>query len=233
MTAPTGWLDLLLAAMPRPSLLMAFALASLTLALIPGPAVLYIVTRTLVQGRAAGVASVTGVALGNFGNALAASAGLAALLAVSSLAFDVLRWAGAAYLFWLAWQALRRPGVAPQAGEPPAAAMPRTPPRTIFRDGALVALLNPKTTLFFAAFLPQFLDPSAPALAQSALLGTVFVAIALLTDSAYVGLASLAGPALRRAPRAARAGRLASAMVYAGLGLYAALGSARQSAPSR
>ena len=133
---------------------MAFVLASLVLAVTPGPGVLYIVTRTLAQGRAAGLASVAGVALGNLGNALAASLGLAALFALSSLAFAVVKWAGAAYLVWLGVRALRQPPAAAAAAAPAF-----EPPRLarIVRDGFVVALLNPKTALFFAAFLPQFL----------------------------------------------------------------------------
>jgi threonine/homoserine/homoserine lactone efflux protein len=210
-------------------LIAAFLVASLVLAVTPGPGVVYIVARTLAQGRAAGLASVAGVALGNLGNALGASLGLAALFAVSAAAFDVVKWAGAAYLLWLAWQALRRPapaGTAMPAGVGAAPALAR-----IFRDGFLVALLNPKTALFFAAFLPQFIaDPAGaagPGLAQTALLGLLFVTVAALSDSAYVLLASVlgrafagSGAASRSRARAATAGRYASAATFAGLALY-------------
>jgi len=185
-----------------------FVLASLALALTPGPGMLYIATRTLAQGRRAGLASVAGVALGNFGNAALASLGLAALLAVWPAALTVLRWAGGAYLIGLAWQAWRHPG--PDA---PAAA------DGTLRQGLWVALLNPKTALFFAAFLPPFLDPALPPMGQSLLLGALFVAVAALTDSLVVLLAHR----LRRKLDGA-AGRAAVAAVYAGLGLYAILG---------
>src|SRR4051794_38018581 len=130
--------------------LTAFAAASLVLSITPGPGVFYIVTRTLAQGRRAGLVSVLGVALGNLGNAIGASIGLAALFAVSTLALTVVKLAGAAYLVALGIKALR-------AGRTVPSGQPFTAPRyaSIFREGLLVALLNPKTALFFAAFLPQ------------------------------------------------------------------------------
>jgi threonine/homoserine/homoserine lactone efflux protein len=203
----------------------AFLLASLVLAVTPGPGVAYIVARTLAQGRAAGLASVAGVALGNLGNALGASLGLAALFAVSSAAFTLVKWAGAAYLVWLGMQALRRPPADDAAHA--AFAAPRL--ATVFRDGFVVALLNPKTALFFAAFLPQFIDPAAGAAQQVALLGGVFVLLAAATDSGYVLLAGAVGRALagRGAQRIAGLGRYAAAATYIGLGLYTAALSAR------
>ena len=201
---------------------MAFVFASLVLAVTPGPGVLYIVTRTLAQGRAAGLASVAGVALGNLGNALAASLGLAALFALSSLAFAVVKWAGAAYLVWLGVRALWQPTTSVAAAAPAF-----EPPRLarITRDGFVVALLNPKTALFFAAFLPQFLpDASAASVSRTALLGALFVAMAALTDSGYVLLAGAAARALggRVARRTKALGRYAAAATYIGLGLYTA-----------
>ena len=193
---------------------IAFVLASLVLAVTPGPGVAYIVARTLAQGRAAGLVSVAGVAAGNLGNALGASLGLAALLAVSSTAFAVLKWAGVAYLMWLGVQALRRPRsddlertlvAAPQLAQ-------------LFRAGFAVALLNPKTALFFAAFLPQFMDPAAAAAPQAALLGGVFVGLAAITDTGYVLLAGALGRALagRGARRSATLGRYATAATFIG-----------------
>ena len=191
--------------------LTAFVAASLVLAVTPGPGVLYIVTRTLAQGRRAGLASVAGVALGNFANAAAASLGLAALFALWPPSYTLVRVAGGLYLLWLAWVAWRTP-------PPGAARPPMTAPRQMLRDGFFVALLNPKTALFFAAFLPSFIDPTGSALGQSLGLGALFVAIAALTDSAWVLGAGLAAPRLRRGRRA---GRALSAAVYAGLGLFA------------
>jgi threonine/homoserine/homoserine lactone efflux protein len=207
---------------PDPALLAAFAAASLVLAVTPGPAVLYIVARSLGQGRRCGLASVAGVALGNLGNAAGAALGLGALFALSSAAFTVVKWAGAAYLVWLGVQALRRPpGALP--GLAAAGSL-----RRVFRDGFLVALLNPKTALFFAAFLPQFIAHGAPPAAQSLALGALFVAIAACTDAVYVLAASLVAPRLARLRGAAHAGRYLSGGTYIGLGVLAALTDARK-----
>ncbi len=201
-------------------LFSAFVIASLVLAVTPGPAVLYIVTRSLVQGRRPGLVSVAAVALGNLGNALAASVGLAALFAVSSLAFTAVKYAGAAYLVWLGVQMLRNS----QAESP--AVMPAAPLRRVFRDGFVVALLNPKTTMFFAAFLPQFLSPEAPSMLQSLALGALFTLIAAITDSAYVLAAGSVAPALRSCG-VRRIGRQLGGGVFIGLGVYAALAGSR------
>jgi threonine/homoserine/homoserine lactone efflux protein len=209
-----GWL-------PGGASLLAFVLAAVVLAATPGPGVVYIVTRTLNQGRAVGLASVAGVALGNVGNAIGAAFGLAALLALSPAAFLVLKFAGAAYLCVLGWQALRRPRVRANGGGPR-----KTGPRRALRDGFVVALLNPKTALFFTAFLPQFIDPAGSALGQSAMLGLLFVAIAAGTDAAYALGASAVGPRMSPAGHLATLGRWVSAAVYFGLGLYAALSGA-------
>ena len=202
--------------------LTAFALASLLLAATPGPGVLYIVTRTLAQGRRAGLASVAGVALGNLCNALAASLGLAALFAVSTTAFNVVRFAGAAYLVFLGIQALR--AVPPESG-----AAARAAPRLhrVSRDGFLVALLNPKTALFFAAFLPQFIEPAASVALQSVWFGAAFVAIAACTDTTYVLAAGIAAPALANLGGIGALGRCATAAVYIGLGIFTAASGAR------
>ena len=205
-------------------LLVAFLAASFVLAVTPGPGVVYIVARTLAQGRGAGLASVAGVAAGNLGNAVGAALGLAALFAVSSLAFSVVKYAGAAYLIYLGIKALRRPVAVAAPGE---FAAPRK--RRIARDGFLVALLNPKTALFFAAFLPQFIDPARPAALQGALLGVVFVAVAALTDSAYVLAASVAGARIGRSQRFETVGRYAAAATYFGLGVFTAATGSRTS----
>lgn len=202
-----------------------FVIASLVLAITPGPAVVYILTRTVTQGRQAGLASVAGVALGNLGNALGASLGLAALLAVSAVAFSIVKFAGAAYLVWLGIQALRAKGRPDGAAEAPRDAAAR-----IFRDGFFVALLNPKTAIFFAAFLPQFIDPAHSALSQSLLFGALFVAVAGSTDTVWVMAASVAAPLLSRHESARRAGRYTTAGVYFGLGLFTAMGGARKGA---
>lgn len=209
--------------LPPWPLFSAFLAASVVLAVTPGPAVLYIVTRSLVQGRRSGVVSLAAVALGNLGNAVAASVGLAALFAVSSLAFAVVKYAGALYLVVLGVQMLR----SSSAKSP--AALPAVPLGCVFRDGFVVALLNPKTTLFFAAFLPQFLSPDAPPMLQGLTLGFVFVAIAAITDSAYVLAAGAVAPALR-GDGVHRIGRRLGGGVFIGLGVYTALMGPRSSA---
>ena len=204
--------------------LTAFLFASLVLAATPGPGVLYIVTRTLAQGRRAGLASVAGVAAGNLGNAIGASVGLAALFALSSLAFTVVKFAGAAYLVWLGIKALR---TTPATRSDPSASVASPQTGRIFRDGFLVALLNPKTALFFAAFLPQFMVPGASALLQSLCLGAAFVLIAACTDLAYVLAAGVAAPAMARLQGGAALGRWATAAVFIGLGVFTAASGSR------
>ena len=200
----------------------AFLVASLVLAATPGPGVVYVVARTLAQGRLAGLASVVGVAFGNLCNAVGASLGLAALFAVSSLAFGVVKWAGAAYLIYLGVKALRRPAIgAPSSGF----GAPRL--RRIARDGFLVALLNPKSALFFAAFLPQFIDPAASTALQGATLGLVFVLVAVVTDTSYVLAADLAASRIGAGRRLDSFGRYAAAATYIGLGVFTATTGSR------
>jgi len=205
------------------SRLLAFLIASLILAVVPGPGVIYLMTQTLSRGRRAGLASVGGIAVGNLLNAAGASLGLAAILAASASAFTVVKFAGAAYLVWLGVKALRsRPRPSPEA--PPAPARPAR----LFRDAVLVAVLNPKTALFFAALLPQFVPPGAHApLAQNLMLGSVFVAVALCTDTLYVLTASGLRTAVARQARWAGFGRYLSAATFFALGVYAAVASPR------
>lgn len=200
-------------------LLIGFVTASLLLAVTPGPGVLFIVARSLALGRRAGLATVAGVALGNLVNAIGAAIGLAALFAVSSTAFLVVKYLGAAYLVYLGVRAL--------IGHK----NPRTrsaPSRHLFRDGLWVAMLNPKTTLFFAAFLPQFMSATINPMPQAIALGALFVAIAAITDSAYAVAAGTLGPAIGRSQRARGIGRWLSGLTFIGLGLFAALGGSDQ-----
>ena len=194
----------------------AFLVASTALAVTPGPAVVFIVARTVAQGARIGLASIAGVALGNLGNAWGASLGLAALIVAWPGAFDAVRVAGAAWLLWLAWQAWRAPVATPRAGAEVRTAVGSA--RRAFVDGAAVALLNPKTAVFFAAFLPQFMTPGADGAAagQAMVLSTAFVAIASCTDAAWVLLASRAAPRLAGLSDGRFAAR-ASAAVFAAL----------------
>lgn len=208
--------------LPSWPLFSAFLFASLVLAITPGPGVFYIVTRSLVQGRLAGLASVAGVALGNLGNAFAASVGLASLFAFSSTAFTVVKYAGAIYLVYLGVQMLRESRTEISLTMPQATNL-----RRIFRDGFIVALFNPKTTVFFAAFLPQFLSPVAPPMFQTMTLGALFVTIAAVTDSLYALTASTLAPALARARSVRFIGRCLGGGAFVGLGIYAALAGSR------
>lgn len=204
------------------STLIAFLAASAVLAVTPGPGVIYIVTRTLAQGRAAGVASIAGVACGNLSNSLGAALGLAALFALSSIAFTVVKYAGAAYLIYLGIKMLRG---APRAETSPA--FKRVPIWRVFREGVLVALLNPKTTIFFAAFLPQFMQPGMPALPQAVMLGAIFVVVAAASDLGYVLLATWFAPRLARTGAAPRLGRYASGGALIALGVASAMAGQR------
>jgi threonine/homoserine/homoserine lactone efflux protein len=208
--------------LPAWPLLSAFLVASLILAVTPGPGVFYIVTRSLLQGRRYGLASVAGVALGNLGNAIGASIGLAALFAISSVAFMIVKYAGAAYLVYLGCQALRAPPADSNLQAPTPASL-----GPIFRDGFVVALLNPKTAIFFAAFLPQFMSHEAAPALQGIALGSLFVAIAAVTDCLYALTASAVAPLLANARGARRLGRYVTGGAFIGLGLLTALSGSR------
>ena len=203
--------------LPPGSLLTTFLAASFVLAITPGPGVLYIVTRSLAQGRRSGLASVAGVALGNLGNAIGASVGLAAIFAVSSVAIAIVKYAGALYLVYLGIQTLRSP-----ESEVKTKNLKSARPRRIFRDGLIVALLNPKTAIFFAAFLPQFIGDTTTPIVQSVILGTVFVAIAATTDTVYALAAGSIAPTLARAREVCQFGRYSTGGAFIGLGMMTA-----------
>ncbi len=210
--------------LPPWSLLSVFLLASFVLAVTPGPGVFYIVTRSVAQGRRSGLASVLGVAVGNFGNAVAASVGLAALFAASSTAFEIVKYSGAAYLVYLGIKALRSKSSA--ASPEPLKVVPLWP---IFRDGFIVALLNPKTAIFFTAFLPQFMTAHAAdasggaALSQALLLSAMFVLIAAVTDAMYAFLAGAIAPRLANSKAAGGVARVTAGVSFIALGVFAAL----------
>ena len=204
--------------LPAWPLLSAFLIASFILAVTPGPGVFYIVTRSLLQGRRHGLASVAGVALGNFCNAIGASIGLAALFAFSPLAFTVVKYAGAAYLAYLGIQALRACKLETQPYVQQTVSLGK-----IFRDGFVVALLNPKTAIFFAAFLPQFMSHEAAPALQGIALGALFVAIATVTDSIYALTSSVVAPLLTQARGIQALRRYVIGGAFIGLGLFTAL----------
>ena len=196
-----------------------FLLAALILLLTPGPAVLYIIARSMDQGRLAGFVSVLSIETGNSVHVLAATLGLSAILLSSALAFTVVKYLGAAYLIYLGVRRLLT-----RAQDHEFASVQRQSLRRIYSQGVLVAALNPKTALFFLAFLPQFVDPATGSVTLQLLtLGGLFVMMAIVTDSMYALLASTAGGWLKRNRSFLRAERYLVGSVYIGLGLTAAL----------
>lgn len=201
-----------------PATLLLFIPAALALILTPGPVVLYIVTRSVDQGRKAGLVSVLGSEAGNLLHVLAAALGLSAILLSSSLAFDVVKYLGAAYLIYLGIRKLRSKDDLTE----------QTPQRDslwrIFRQGIMVAVLNPKTALFFFAFLPQFVDPARGNVTlQILILGGILVLMAFTTDTIYAFMAGTAGRWLRGNRRYLRFQHYFTGSVYIGLGMTAAL----------
>lgn len=205
--------------MPEISKLPLFFLAAVVLLLTPGPAVLYIVARSIDQGRRAGLVSVLSIEVGNSMHVLAATLGLSALLASSALTFSAVKYLGAAYLILLGVRKLLSRELVISS----AAVQPESH-RRIFSQGVLVAALNPKTALFFLAFLPQFADSSrGPIAPQMLILGGLFVLMAIVSDSLYALTAGTLGNWLKGTPRFWQAERYAVGSVYVGLGLTAAL----------
>jgi threonine/homoserine/homoserine lactone efflux protein len=205
-----------------PGKLALFTAAALALIVTPGPAVLYIVARSVSQGRRAGYLSALGVGAGNALHAAACAAGLAAVLASSELAFAAVKWLGAGYLVLLGVSKLLGRGAGGLAAG--AGAAPPAAGRAVFAQGLAVAVLNPKTALFFIAFLPQFVDPArGEAWAQLLLLGGTFVGLAILSDCAYASVAGSVGRWLRRRPAFASGERWVGGAVYVALGVLAAL----------
>jgi threonine/homoserine/homoserine lactone efflux protein len=211
--------------MPDPALWGLFVLASLVLLLTPGPAVLYIIARSLDQGRAAGLVSVLGIHLGTLVHITAAAVGLSALVVSSAVAFSVVKYLGAAYLIWIGVRTL-------MTGDPDAkAAMVRTEPlHAVFRDGFVVNLFNPKTGIFFLAFLPQFVDVERGAVwSQMVVLGFAFIALGMLSDGTYAFVAARAGRLLRSSRRFRTTQRYVSGGIYIGLGAVAAFAGSHRS----
>ncbi len=208
--------------MLQPAQIQLFILASLALLVAPGPAVLYIVARSVSQGRLAGMVSAAGVQMGASVHIVAAALGLSAVLLSSALAFNIVKYLGAAYLIYLgARQWLARE---PATGAP---AAPHEPLRRIFAQGVVVNVLNPKTALFFFAFLPQFVDPArGDVAAQVLLLGLLFVALAIVNDGAYALLAGSLGNWLRGNRCFWSGQRIFAGAVYVGLGVMAAFSGA-------
>lgn len=206
--------------MPSTSTVLVFAAATLALLVVPGPSVVYVVARSLEHGRAAGLTSMLGIETGALVHVAAAAVGLTALLASSEVAFSIVKYAGAAYLVGMGVRQVRR------RHEPITAADSVTPAASrlrLFRDGVMVDLLNPKTGLFFLAFLPQFIDPSrGPVGGQVLVLGLLFVALAAVTDGTYAVVAGGLSGRLARSVASRRRVDRTTASVYVGLGGLAA-----------
>ena len=204
--------------MPHLSTILLFTAATMAVLLVPGPAVVYIVTRSVAQGRAAGLVSVLGIHAGTTVYVVATSLGLSALLMASSTAFMIVKYLGAGYLIWLGIQKLRARGDDESAVEPQKASLPR-----IFGQGIVVNVLNPKTLVFFVAFLPQFVDPArGPVAFQLAFFGLAFIVLGILSDGSWALLSSALAGRLRRTVRARRRLDRSSGVVYLLLGAFAA-----------
>jgi threonine/homoserine/homoserine lactone efflux protein len=199
-----------------------FVSAAMALLIVPGPAVLYIVGRSIEQGRLAGFVSILGIHVATLVHVAAATIGLSALLASSALAFSIVKYAGAAYLIWLGCRKLfGRPESAQEAERIVAHSH-----RRLLRDGFVVNLLNPKTALFFLAFLPQFVDVGRGHVTmQIAVLGLVFTLLGLFSDGCYALAAGTAGGWLRRSRTYLSVERYVSGVLFIGLGLTAAFAS--------
>ena len=204
---------------PDPPAIGVFVLAALALLLVPGPAVVYVVARSIQHGRRAGLVSVLGIHVGTLAHITAATLGLSALVLSSAVAFTAVKIAGAAYLIGLGLWTLFS-----SRAEPEVALGGERNLRRAFAQGIVVNVLNPKTALFFLAFLPQFVDPNAPHPAvQIAFLGVLFALLGLVTDSLWALAAGTAGGMLRRSRRFVRTQRYVTGTVYVGLGVATAL----------
>jgi threonine/homoserine/homoserine lactone efflux protein len=198
--------------------------AALVLLLIPGPAVLYITARSATQGRMAGLVSVLAIETANFIQAVAAVLGLSAILLSSALAFDVVKYLGAAYLIYLGVRKL----FASDDGTGEETVKQEKLSR-IYWQGFAVNILNPKTALFFFAFLPQFVDPSkGNVVGQNLLLGAIFIGMAIITDSMYALLASSLASKLTGNRRFQKGQRYFAGLVYIGLGITTALAGTKK-----
>ena len=198
--------------MPPTAHLLAFLAVAVVLIVVPGPSVLFVVSRAVAIGRGAAVRTALGNAIGALALVVGVSLGLGALLAAASVSYEVVRLLGAAYLVYLGVQAIRHRRTLALPDQQPSA-------RRVLLEGVVVGLTNPKTAVFFAAVLPQFIDPARPATSQLLVLGAIFVALAALFDSLWGLLAGTARDWFAASPR--RLHRLSAA----GGGVMIALGA--------
>jgi threonine/homoserine/homoserine lactone efflux protein len=205
--------------MPSPEVFAAFAAASLALLIVPGPSVLYIVTRSMDQGRAAGLVSVLGIHTGSIVHVAAAALGLSAILASSALSFGIVKYAGAAYLIWLGIRAIRDRGEERPGGTGREHSLTR-----IYAQGVVVNVLNPKTALFFLAFLPQFIDVSKGSVPfQAVILGATFILLGFLSDGTYALVSARVSRAMATRRRTGAARRWLPGLTLIGLGVVSAV----------
>jgi threonine/homoserine/homoserine lactone efflux protein len=213
--------------MPAPEVFAAFAVASLALLIVPGPSVLYIVTRSIDQGRSAGLVSVLGIHTGSVVHVAAAALGVSAILASSAVAFGVVKYVGAAYLIWLGIRAIRE-----RHGERPTGSVHERSLGRVYAQGVVVNVLNPKTALFFLAFLPQFVDVSRGAVtAQIVILGLTFILLGFVSDGSYALAAARVSRRLstRRRPDPGALRRWLPGLTLIGLGVVSAVTGKRPS----
>ena len=199
---------------------LVFVVACVALVLTPGPNLLYLVSRTLCQGRMAGFVSLAGTTTGFVVHILAASLGLSAVFLAVPVAYDALRWAGAAYLVYLAWDSVR----AGSGGLFAPRTLPAAAPAKLFRMGLLTSILNPKVALFYLALFPQFVDPArGSVLGQSLVLGATQIVVAVIGDSMFVLAAALIARWLAERPLWAAAQRWVLAGVFVAIAAKLAL----------
>ena len=205
-------------AMPTATHLVAFCLVALGMVLTPGPNMIYLVSRAICQGRQAALVSLAGVALGFVFYMLCAAFGITAIFLAIPFAYDALRAAGALYLLWLAWQAIRPGGSSPfQVRE-----LPQDSPRRLFVMGLVTALFNPKVAVLYLSLLPQFITPGTPITPQLWILAITFVVMAIVNATLYAVFAA-AAHRLLASPRAQRRFNLAGGLLLTAAGVWALL----------
>jgi threonine/homoserine/homoserine lactone efflux protein len=199
--------------------LAVFLVASFVMLVTPGPAVLYIIARSIDQGHVAGITSACGAGVGTLIHVAAAVSGVSALLVSSALAFMVVKYLGAVYLVYLGIKTLLAPPLSAQIDVPEPRMLSR-----VFYQGIIVNLLNPKVALFFFAFLPQFVEPArGSAVGQMLLLGSLFVAMGIISDSLYALLAGTVRDWLKQSTAFLRGQRYFAGSVYIAPGMTTAL----------